>query len=372
MGTARTLGVTTTTVPSQPSTVTGSTSPCLSSSQTYSVTNVAGVTYNWSFPAGWTQTGGGTSNSVTVTVGANNGTITVTPSNSCGNGTARTLGVTTTTVPAQPSAITGGATPCIGSSQGYSVTNVAGVTYTWVLPAGWTKTGGGTTNSITVTVGANACTISVTPSNACGNGTARTLAVTVSPLPSAFNVTGTGSYCSGGSGVPIGLDGSQSGVNYQLKNGAANVGGPVAGNGSAISFGNQTTATTYTVIATNATTGCQNIMNGSATITINALPPAPTITPASATICQGTIQQLFSGTSNSATAQAISGNINLTIPNNNSGGVVNTLAIAGIPAGTTINSITVNFNINEDLDGDLIINLKAPSNKVLNLVYQPR
>ena len=51
---------------------------------------------------------------------------------------------------------------------------------------------------------------------------------------------------------------------------------------------------------------------------------------------------------------------------------MNTLAIAGIPAGATINSITVNFNINEDLDGDLIINLKAPSNKVLNFWFPAR
>ena len=84
------------------------------------------------------QTGGGTTNSVTVTVGANNGTITVTPSNGCGNGTDQTLAVTTTTIPAQPSAITGATSPCVGSSQTYSVTNVAGVTYNWAFPAGWT------------------------------------------------------------------------------------------------------------------------------------------------------------------------------------------------------------------------------------------
>ena len=196
-GTARTLAVTNTTVPAQPSTITGATSPCIGSSQAYSVTNVAGVTYNWTFPAGWTQTAGGTTNSITVTVGAGTGNISVTPSNACGNGTPRNLAVTNTTVPAQPSAITGAATPCVGSSQVYNVTNVAGITYTWVLPAGWTKTAGGTTNSITVTVGANAGTISVTPSNACGNGTARTLAVTPNAPPTAGAITGANTVCIG-------------------------------------------------------------------------------------------------------------------------------------------------------------------------------
>ena len=34
--------------------------------------------------------------------------------------------------------------------------------------------------------------------------------------PSAFAVTGGGSYCTGGTGVAVGLAGSASGVNYQL------------------------------------------------------------------------------------------------------------------------------------------------------------
>ena len=59
--------------------------------------------------------------------------------------------------------------------------------------------------------------------------------VTVDPLPAVFTVTGGGSYCSGGSGVAVGLSNSESGVNYQLFNGASPVGSPVAGTGSAIS-----------------------------------------------------------------------------------------------------------------------------------------
>jgi len=182
-GPARTLAVTTSTVPAQPSAITGPTTPCVGSSQTYSITNVSGVTYNWAFPAGWVQTGGGTSNSVTVTVGAGNGNITVTPSNACGNGTARTLAVTPISAPAQPSVIAGNTTPCQGSSEIYSVTNVAGVSYAWTFPADWTQTAGGNTNSVTVTVGATSGNITVTPSNSCGAGTVRTLAVTVQALP---------------------------------------------------------------------------------------------------------------------------------------------------------------------------------------------
>ena len=91
--------------------------------------------------------------------------------------------VIATAVPAQPSSITGSAAPNTGTSQTYSVTNVAGTTYAWTFPSGWTQTGGGTTNSVTVTVGAGGGTISVTPANVCGSGTTpQTLAVTPGQL----------------------------------------------------------------------------------------------------------------------------------------------------------------------------------------------
>jgi hypothetical protein len=92
-----TASVTVITVPTQPSTITGSTAFCGGTSQSYSVTNVAGVTYNWSFPAGWSQTAGGTTNAITVTTNGTSGTVSVTPSNACGNGTAQTLTVTSNT-----------------------------------------------------------------------------------------------------------------------------------------------------------------------------------------------------------------------------------------------------------------------------------
>ena len=86
--------------------------------------------------------------------------------------------------PAQPSVITGASAPTQGTSEIYTVDNVAGVTYAWTFPADWVPTPS-TTNSITVTVGLNAGDVTCTPSNACGAGTVRTLAVT--PIPNAIN-----------------------------------------------------------------------------------------------------------------------------------------------------------------------------------------
>ncbi len=109
-------------------------------------------------------------------------------------------------------------------------------------------------------------------------GCLATATVTVNPLPTLFTVTGGGVYCAGGPGLSIGLTGSSIGVIYQLYNGATPVGFPVSGTGSAISFGLQTAAGTYTVSATNSATGCARTMTGSATITVNPVPSLFTIT----------------------------------------------------------------------------------------------
>lgn len=85
--------------------------------------------------------------------------------------------------------------------------------------------------------------------------------------PTAYAVTGGGSYCPGGTGVAVGLANSQSGITYQLKIGGVNTGSTVAGTGAAISFGLQTAIGTYTVEATNANTPC----NYSTTMTGNAV-----------------------------------------------------------------------------------------------------
>ncbi len=197
-GPSQTLAVTTRTVPAQPSAITGNNNPCVGATENYSVTNIPGVDYNWTVPAGWPITSGLNTNQITVTVGATGGNIGVTPSNTCGNGPSQTLAVTTQTVPAQPSAITGNNNPCVGATENYSVTNVPGVSYNWTIPAGWSITSGLNTNQITVTVGATGGNIGITPSNTCGNGISQTLAVTTRTVPAQLSaITGNNNPCIG-------------------------------------------------------------------------------------------------------------------------------------------------------------------------------
>ncbi|HRY99746.1 MAG TPA: carboxypeptidase regulatory-like domain-containing protein, partial [Bacteroidales bacterium] len=97
--------------------------------------------------------------------------------------------------------------------------------------------------------------------------------VNVLPTPAKFQVTGGGEYCAGGMGVMLGLSGSQNGVTYELMLDGIHV-MYMNGTGSAISFGYQTGAGTYTVHAVTVSSGCDMHMTGSKTVTINALPVA--------------------------------------------------------------------------------------------------
>jgi len=78
--------------PAAPSAINGNASICENTTETYSVTNVSGVVYNWTIPAGWTGTS--TTNSITVTANTTPGTISVTAENLCGNGPASSLAIT--------------------------------------------------------------------------------------------------------------------------------------------------------------------------------------------------------------------------------------------------------------------------------------
>ena len=183
------------------------------------------------------------------------------------------------TLPAQPSAIVGSTTPCQGSSQTYSVTD-EGVTYTWSVPGDWSIDAGQGTNSINVTVGTNNGNVAVTPSNASGDGTARTKAVTVNPLPAASgNITGTATVCQGDNTVAYGVGAIANATSYTWA--YSGTGATINGttNNITIDFGATATSGNLTVFGTNA---CgDGTTSANYAITVNPLPTAPTSVSAS-------------------------------------------------------------------------------------------
>ena len=168
---------------------------------------------------------------------------------------------------------------------GSASSGTASYSYSWAGPSYSSATQNPTiTPSSTANIGNY--TLTVTDAIGCTAITTTTVNV-LCTTPTAYSVTGTGGYCSGGSGVAVGLENSQTGINYQLYRGATTVGIPVVGStGSSISFGLQTVAGTYTVLATNTAGGCTNAMTGSAVITINTLPSIE-FTPSAPSLCSG-------------------------------------------------------------------------------------
>jgi len=204
----------------------------------------------------------------------------------------------------------------------------------------------------------------------------KAVTVTVNPLPTA-TISGTASVCQNAALPVITFTGSNGTAPYTFTykiNSGSNQNVTSVASTATINAPTSSTGTfTYTLVSVtdNSSSMCSQSVSGqSATITINALPSAPTITPSSATICQNSIQPLIAGTQPSTGAVTTSNATHYTITNNLTAGVSSTISISGVPAGAVINSVNVTFNITEDDDQSLRINLKAPNGNILNLVNQ--
>jgi len=161
--------------------------------------------------------------------------------------------------------------------------------------------------------------------------------------PTAFAVTGGGGYCAGGSGVAIGLSGSETGVNYQLKLNNTNVGSAVSGTGSAFSFGTFTTAGTYTVVASRSET-CTANMTGSATVTVNPLPTASVVVVAAAICAGGNAEFTITGTPNATVTYNRNGGTNTTVSLDGNGSVSLSAQNVQQAGPVTLNLISVKDN----------------------------
>ena len=167
-------------VPPQPSMIDGMRSTCANTANlTYSVENVSGVTYTWNVPTGngWVITAGHGTNSITVKAGTTSGNITVTPSNSCGDGTPHSVSVLVQTpIEETIDIIADFSIPysrVYAKTEGlrYSVAPISGTDYTWTVSADWKINSDNTKSSIIVTSGTQTAMITVKAKNACGEYT---------------------------------------------------------------------------------------------------------------------------------------------------------------------------------------------------------
>jgi hypothetical protein len=174
------------------------------------------------------------------------------------------------TIPFLASISSQSAAVCQGSTNGTATVTATGGTppYTYL----WNTNPVTTTATVT---GLSSGTYTVTVTDAANHTATATATIGSNSLPSAYSVTGAGEYCANSGGREIGLANSQAGINYTMTPGNIQV----SGTGNAISFGLQP-AGTYTVAASNSTTGCANAMTGSAVVTsVNPVPVGVTIVP---------------------------------------------------------------------------------------------
>ena len=269
--------VTVNTLPATPTiTAGGSTTFCTGGSVT--LTSSAGTSYLWS--------NGATTQSINVTT-TGSYTVQVADGNSCQSTASTPTTVTVNPLPATPTITAGGSTTfCTGGS--VTLTSSAGTSYLWST--------GETTQSINVT-SAGSYTVQVADGNGCQSAPSAPTTVTVNALPTTPIITASGSttICTGGSVTLT----SSAGNSYLWSNGATT---------QSI---NVTTAGSYTVQVTNAST-CQSAASTPTTVTVNPLPTTPTVAASgSTTFCTGGSVTLTSsaGTSylwsNGATTQSI-------------------------------------------------------------------
>jgi len=127
-------------------------------------------------------------------------------------------------------------------------------------------------------------TLRARASNVCGDGDwSAYFEGTVFQSPTVFTVEGGGSYCLDGDGVEITLDGSETGVNYELYKDGDPTGNTVDGTGSAISFGLVTDEGYYTVYGSNGS--CNQLMSDQVQVIILFPPLEPGNPTGPETVC---------------------------------------------------------------------------------------
>lgn len=147
-----------------------------------------------------------------------------------------------------------------------------------------------------------------------------------------YTVSGGGTICSGDPGVAVNLSGSDTGVDYQLKRNGSDLGSAVSGTGSAINFGLQTLAGTYTVVASNTTSFCTGNMTGSAVVTVNSAPNIGTQPVAVTVALDGSASFSVSATGTALTYQWRHDGTNISNGGSISGATSNVLTINPVAA----------------------------------------
>jgi large repetitive protein len=296
-------------------TAAGPTTFCASGSVT--LTSSAGIGYLWS--------NGATTQSINVTASGNY-TVKITNVSGCQSAASVATVVTVNALPGIPTITADGPiTFCAGGNVTLSSSPEAG--YLWST--------GATTPGINITAAGN-YTVQVINASGCQSAASVATSVTVNALPVTPVITAGGptNFCDGGSVTLT----SSAGTNYLWSNAATTASINITASGN------------YTVQVTNAS-GCQSALSAATDVTVNSIPPTPTISAnGPTTFCDGgsVILTSSAGTSylwsNGATTQSInvatSGSYNVKVINasgcQSAASVATVVTVNALPATPTI------------------------------------
>jgi gliding motility-associated-like protein len=255
---------------------------CVNGSLNLSVGSIAGASYNWSGPNGFTSAAQNPTIASIPFAGAGVYTVNVTVNGCTGPNKTTTVVVN----PPPPTTLTASSNSPLCSSQTLSLTvaPVAAATYSWAGPNSFSSTlqNPTITNASTLATGVYSITATV---SGCGSSGTETLSVIVNQTPVAPIVTNNGPLCVG---ATLSLTASGAATTYSWT-------GP-----SGFTNNNQNPSITnialvqagvYSVSAT--TNGCTSAF-GTTTVVVNPIPATPTIS-TNAPVCVGQTVNLTTG-----------------------------------------------------------------------------
>lgn len=246
------------------------------------------LSWSWAFDGGSPATSSDQNPSVTYsTPGTYDVELTVT--DATGSDTKNIPGyITIYETPAQAETPSGDVAVCTGQYYTYTIAEIPYTqTYEWEVDPANAGTLYVNDNSMSLNVEDDFTgdfDLRVRATNLCGDGIwSDNLIITSNASPDEFTIEGGGSYCEDGSGAEITLNGSETGIDYELFIDDVSTGIIVAGTGSELSFGDQTDEGYYTVMGYN--TECNINMLEQVQVFVLYPPGGPAAPVGSASVC---------------------------------------------------------------------------------------
>jgi hypothetical protein len=251
-------------VPAVP-TISGNASVCGNATgKSYTVTNTAGSSYNWNFPATAANSGVLNSNSITLafTGFTGTGTVSVAESNSVGcTGPTANFTVNALAVPVT-SSIIGTASVCANAaSQSYTVTNTVGSSYAWSVVGGGSVAAGQGSNTATINYSAysgGSVVVVETNASTCV-GQPVSLVVTGLATPITSSISGAASLCGNAALAPYSVI-AHAGNTYAWSfPSQVNITGGTGTNAVTVTCSTFVTGANAIVTETNTSSGCSGL-----------------------------------------------------------------------------------------------------------------